>query len=261
MIVHSQWAKPHLPSVPPIASLEPVGSAEWEGFDEKLSAMAETAANEQKAHLASAPERPPFNQLENLKGAIKKIEARLESIALWERKIVANPAMIIPPDYTQRVMEDKIHQQSKLRELRQVMAFQFPSEQSKLLARSGTDLSDKPSEEIVLSTGAQAVPEVAAGEPVQELAGQTMATRAPSGANSSNGRDTVAAERAALLRAYKDKGKERGIQITDQMIAKAANPGRWTERTPVQRWKRNYKCTPGDDVRIRSVLKDEPHLK
>ena len=80
-------------------------------------------------------------------------------------------------------------------------------------------------------------------------------------ASSRNGRDTVAAERAELLRAYKEEGKKRGIQITDEMIAITANPGRWNERTPVQRWKRNYRCTPGDDARIRAVLKDKPHLR
>ena len=72
--------------------------------------------------------------------------------------------------------------------------------------------------------------------------------------------DTVAAERTALLDAYKREGKEHGIRITDEMVAKAAS-SKWNERTPVQRWKRDDpRCTPGDDIKIRSVLKKKPHL-
>ena len=90
---------------------------------------------------------------------------------------------------------------------------------------------------------------------------EAMADPAPV-ANISNGRDTVAAERTALLHAYKEAGKKQGVRITDKMIAQAASPGHWTERTPVQRWKRNDdRCTPGYDVSIRAVLRNKPHLK
>ena len=75
-----------------------------------------------------------------------------------------------------------------------------------------------------------------------------------------NGEEAVATERASLLTAYKTEAANRGIRVTDKMIAEAANPGRWNDRTPIQRWKRNYKCPHGDDVKIRAVLKKKPHL-
>lgn len=75
-----------------------------------------------------------------------------------------------------------------------------------------------------------------------------------------NGTDPDA-ERGALLQAYKNEGTQRGIRITDKMIAQAASKS-WHDRTPVQRWKRNDKrCTKGDDAKIRAVLKNKPHLK
>jgi hypothetical protein len=70
---------------------------------------------------------------------------------------------------------------------------------------------------------------------------------------------TVIAERAELLRAFKAKGKAQRIKITDEMVAKAANPGKWNERSMVTWWKRN---DPGCEVRhdkmIRSVLAKDP---
>lgn len=72
---------------------------------------------------------------------------------------------------------------------------------------------------------------------------------------------SITEERRALLAAYKREGKEHGIRITDEMVAKAAS-NTWNERTPVQRWKNNDpRCTPGDDRKIRAVLKAKPHLK
>ena len=74
-----------------------------------------------------------------------------------------------------------------------------------------------------------------------------------------NGPD-LRAERASLLQAYKSEGSQRGVRITDKMIAEAASKT-WHERTPVQRWKRNDKrCTSGDDLKIRAVLNRKPHL-
>lgn len=73
--------------------------------------------------------------------------------------------------------------------------------------------------------------------------------------------ESVAQQGAALLNAYKSEGAGIGIRITDKMIAEAACET-WHDRTPVQRWKRNDpRCTPGDDYRIRAVLKAKPHLK
>ena len=73
--------------------------------------------------------------------------------------------------------------------------------------------------------------------------------------------DLVAVKHKALLQAYKAEGLARGIRITDEMVAKAASPT-WHDRTPVQRWKSNdARCTPGDDRKIRAVLRDKPHLK
>jgi hypothetical protein len=72
--------------------------------------------------------------------------------------------------------------------------------------------------------------------------------------------DPVAAERKALLQAYKDECRKGNIRVTDEMIAEAASRS-WHERTPVQRWKRNdRRSTPADDAQIRAVLKNKPHL-
>lgn len=74
-------------------------------------------------------------------------------------------------------------------------------------------------------------------------------------------RADVAAERKALLAAYKAEGAKLGILITDLMIAQAASQS-WHDRTPVQRWKQSdTRCTQADDARIRKVLKDKPHLR
>lgn len=68
------------------------------------------------------------------------------------------------------------------------------------------------------------------------------------------------ADRAALLEAYKDEGRKKGIRITDLMIAEAASRT-WHDRTPVQRWKRgDPRCTTADDAKIREVLRRKPHL-
>jgi len=69
----------------------------------------------------------------------------------------------------------------------------------------------------------------------------------------------VAKERQAILVAYKTKGREKGIKITDEMIAKAANPGRWNDRTMVTWWKRDdKKCQPPHDKKIRALLAPDP---
>src|ERR1039458_5902854 len=55
------------------------------------------------------------------------------------------------------------------------------------------------------------------------------------GSGSELHRDPAAEERTALLLAFKAKGREHGIKITDEMVAGAAKPGRWNTRTPVTR--------------------------
>jgi hypothetical protein len=75
------------------------------------------------------------------------------------------------------------------------------------------------------------------------------------------GTDPVAAERKALLEAYKSEGLRHGVRITDKMIAEAACRS-WHERTPVQRWKRNdSRSTTADDAKIRAVLKKKSHWR
>ncbi len=71
----------------------------------------------------------------------------------------------------------------------------------------------------------------------------------------------TAIDRKLLLEAYKNECKLAGIRVTDEMIARAANP-RWNERTPVKRWKSYIpSCTAADDAMIRRVLKEKPHLQ
>jgi hypothetical protein len=73
--------------------------------------------------------------------------------------------------------------------------------------------------------------------------------------------DPVAAERTALLTEFKAKGRAVGIRVNDQMVAKAANPGKWNDRTMVAWWKRNDKSsTPGHDKKIRAVLNRDPAM-
>ncbi len=80
-------------------------------------------------------------------------------------------------------------------------------------------------------------------------------------AGNADDREAIRGERTALLLAYKRECKERGITVTDSMIATAAST-RWNHRTPVARWKAaDSRCTPADDKMIRDVLKQKPHLK
>lgn len=70
----------------------------------------------------------------------------------------------------------------------------------------------------------------------------------------------IAIERAKLMQSFKDRCREAGFNISDTMIAKAARPT-WNHRTPVARWKSNdRRATQGDDVAIRRVLTQTPHL-
>lgn len=72
--------------------------------------------------------------------------------------------------------------------------------------------------------------------------------------------DSVAAQRKKLLADFLQRARRCGIKrVTDKMIAQAANPGRWNERTPVGWWKRNdRRCDPGCDQKIRKLLARDP---
>jgi hypothetical protein len=69
----------------------------------------------------------------------------------------------------------------------------------------------------------------------------------------------VARDRTALLDDFKVKAREGGLKVTDKMVARAANPGKWNDRTIVAWWKRNDpKSTPGHDKKIRALLARDP---
>lgn len=70
--------------------------------------------------------------------------------------------------------------------------------------------------------------------------------------------DPIAAERSAMMADFRSRAKRCGITVTDALVAQAANP-KWTERTPVGRWKRNDpRCTRQDDRMIRALLSKDP---
>jgi hypothetical protein len=68
-----------------------------------------------------------------------------------------------------------------------------------------------------------------------------------------------ATERSRLLAEFKAKARNARIRVTDEMIAKAANPGKWNDRTMVTWWKRNdSRCKPPHDRKISAVLARDP---
>jgi hypothetical protein len=68
----------------------------------------------------------------------------------------------------------------------------------------------------------------------------------------------IGQERRALIDDFKAQGKQKGIKITDTMVAKAAN-SRWNDRTMVTWWKRNdARCKLAHDKRIRAVFQEDP---
>ncbi len=68
-----------------------------------------------------------------------------------------------------------------------------------------------------------------------------------------------ATDRAALLTEFKAKGRSKGIRIADEMVAKAAKPGKWNDRTMVTWWKANNpRCGLPQDKKIRAVLDRDP---
>ncbi len=73
------------------------------------------------------------------------------------------------------------------------------------------------------------------------------------------GTDPVAEERKALLFNFKTRARSQGTKVTDKMVAEAANPGKWNDRTMVTWWKRNDpRCQPPHDRKIRAVLAKDP---
>jgi hypothetical protein len=72
--------------------------------------------------------------------------------------------------------------------------------------------------------------------------------------------------RKVLRDAYKAECKKAGVKVTDEMIAKTANPHTatnlgWTSRANIQKW---LACHPKYDGRpdrmIRKVFSERPHL-
>jgi hypothetical protein len=74
----------------------------------------------------------------------------------------------------------------------------------------------------------------------------------------SNDATQVAEERTTSLTAYKARGRELGLRITDAMVANAAH-AKWNDRTMVSWWKRNdARCKLAHDKKIRAVLSKDP---
>jgi hypothetical protein len=65
-------------------------------------------------------------------------------------------------------------------------------------------------------------------------------------------------ERKRVFAAYKDECKAAGVNLTEGVLAKAAQNS-WNTRDPVSKWKQG-KDRPGDDDKIRRVLREKPHL-
>jgi hypothetical protein len=102
--------------------------------------------------------------------------------------------------------------------------------------------------------------------PTPERAGQPEISPAPTADSKSAPptieRESEKAERKRLRDKYKAECRAVGVKVTDEMIAKAANP-KWTSRTNIQKW---LGCDPkysGEANRlIRKVLIDtKPHLR
>jgi hypothetical protein len=71
--------------------------------------------------------------------------------------------------------------------------------------------------------------------------------------------EPIAQDRATLLSAFKAKARARRIKVTDEMVARAASPGKWNTRTMVTWWKRNDKrISSVHDRMIRAVLARDP---
>lgn len=71
--------------------------------------------------------------------------------------------------------------------------------------------------------------------------------------------DAITAERKNALLAFKAKGRKQRIRVTDEMVAQAANPGKWNDRTMVTRWKRDdSRIELIHDKKIRAVLARNP---
>jgi hypothetical protein len=88
---------------------------------------------------------------------------------------------------------------------------------------------------------------------------QPRAYKTPSPKEDAGSGNTIAEDRKSLLTAYKADGRQKGIRITDEMLAKAAKPGHWNDRTMVTWWKRDDpRCKPPHDRKIRAVLTRDP---
>jgi len=75
-----------------------------------------------------------------------------------------------------------------------------------------------------------------------------------------NRHDACTAERTKLRDDYKAECKRAGVRVTDEMIAKAANP-RWKSRSNIQKWRScDSKYEGSADRKIREVFRKKPHL-
>jgi hypothetical protein len=73
--------------------------------------------------------------------------------------------------------------------------------------------------------------------------------------------DPVVAERRALLIDFKTKARGQGIRVTDKMVAKEANSGKWNDRTMVTKWKaHSARCHTAHDKKISAFLRKDPSL-
>jgi hypothetical protein len=73
-----------------------------------------------------------------------------------------------------------------------------------------------------------------------------------------NGQADSIVDLASAIVQYKRECKDVGVKVTDEDIARAANP-KWNERSPVVKCKAG-RGRPGDDRLIWKVLERKPHL-
>jgi hypothetical protein len=90
-----------------------------------------------------------------------------------------------------------------------------------------------------------------------------LAPRSSTGSDSaeSGSNPIVRTERKKLRDEYKAVCKQAGVKVTDEMIARTANP-RWHSRHQIQKWLVGHADCDGEPDRlIRKVFVEKPHLK
>jgi len=115
-------------------------------------------------------------------------------------------------------------------------------------------------------TGRQAWDPGLAATPLQGIAERAKADPAPDVEKSGSGTESRKAERKKLRDDYQSECKRHGVNVTDEMIAKAANPTTannkgWSSRSNIQKWLACHPKYEGKpDQRIRNVFLKKPHL-